>query len=255
MRAETYPDHPTLLKLLAHEVRWQLVTLLVQSDYKVQELVKRVGRPMNLISYHLRQLRTHQLVVENQSAADARDHYYHLDLEKLRVLYMETGSALHPAFLATSDAQEDLQRSRPLRVLFLCTHNSARSQMAEALLRHMGKGRIEVFSGGTEPSDIHPLALQTMAAKGIDMRGQRSKPMSEFFDQSFDYIVTVCDRARESCPTFPGDPERIHWSFPDPTQEPTQVARERAFEEVARQLTSRISYLLIIMERRARGSL
>lgn len=106
---------------------------------------------------------------------------------------------------------------RPIRVLFLCTHNSARSQMAEGLLRHIGKDRFEVYSAGTEATEVRPLAIKAMADMGIDISGQHSKVLDEYAGQQFDYVITVCDRANESCPIFPGDPERIHWSFPDPS--------------------------------------
>jgi len=106
---------------------------------------------------------------------------------------------------------------RPIRVLFLCTHNSARSQMAEGLLRHLGPQRFEVHSAGTEATEVRPLAIKAMTDMGIDISGQYSKTMDEYLGQQFDYVITVCDRANESCPIFPGDPERIHWSFRDPS--------------------------------------
>lgn len=105
---------------------------------------------------------------------------------------------------------------QPTRILFLCTHNSARSQMAEGLLRHIAGDRFEVHSAGTEATHVRPLAIRAMAEIGIDISVQRSKTMDEYLDQPFDYVITVCDRANESCPIFPGDPERIHWSFDDP---------------------------------------
>ena len=102
------------------------------------------------------------------------------------------------------------------RVLILCTGNSARSQMAEGLLRSLGGGRFEVFSAGTHPSRVRPEAIEAMREVGIDISGQRSKPVGEFAGREFDYVITVCDRAREECPVFPGKTERIHWGFDDP---------------------------------------
>lgn len=102
------------------------------------------------------------------------------------------------------------------RVLILCTGNSARSQMAEGLLRALGGERVEVFSAGSKPSQVNPYAIRAMARRGIDISGQRSKHLNEFISQPFDYVITVCDNAAESCPLFPGKAERIHWSFPDP---------------------------------------
>src|SRR2546423_295631 len=104
----------------------------------------------------------------------------------------------------------------PKRVLILCTGNSARSQMAEGLLKREGGDRFEVFSAGTEPSRVNPLAIEAMTEVGIDISGQRSKSVDEFSGQEFDYVITVCDRANRNCPVFPGRTERIHWSFDDP---------------------------------------
>lgn len=102
------------------------------------------------------------------------------------------------------------------RVLILCTGNSARSQMAEGLLRHMASDRFDVSSAGTEPSHVRPEAITAMRELGIDIVSHRSKSVDEFLGSEFDYIITVCDKARESCPVFPGGAERIHWSFDDP---------------------------------------
>lgn len=128
-----------------------------------------------------------------------------------------------------------------IRVLFLCTHNSARSQMAEGILRHFGGERFEVYSAGTEPSRVNPLAIRAMREAGIDISDHSSKSVNEFFGRHFDYIITVCDQANESCPVFPGDPQRIHWSFPDPSAvEGSEEVRYRAFERTARELTLRL---------------
>jgi arsenate reductase len=106
--------------------------------------------------------------------------------------------------------------TKRLRVLILCTGNSARSQMAEGLLRNDGGDRFEVFSAGTEPAGLNPLAVRAMLETGIDISVQRSKAVSEYVGQEFDYVITVCDRAKDNCPVFPGRAERIHWSFEDP---------------------------------------
>jgi arsenate reductase len=102
------------------------------------------------------------------------------------------------------------------RVLFLCTHNSARSQMAEGLLRHMAGDRFDVFSAGTEATRVNPLAVDAMREIGIDISHHRSKTLDEMRGATFDYVITVCDRANESCPLFAGGTQRIHWSFEDP---------------------------------------
>jgi arsenate reductase len=102
------------------------------------------------------------------------------------------------------------------QVLILCTGNSARSQMAEGLLRALAGDRFEVFSAGSKPSIVNPLAIAAMDERGIDIRAQRSKHPNEYLPQPFDYVITVCDNAAETCPLFPGPARRIHWSFPDP---------------------------------------
>lgn len=252
MMISTADNSLDFLKLVAHEVRWQILLTLSRGDYRVHELVDRLNRPMNLISYHLKQLRESALVKERRSSADGRDVYYALDLEQVQRLYAKAGEEIHPGL---GESPETASRSlpndhQPVRVLFLCTHNSARSQMAEALLRHLGGSRVEVFSAGTEPSRVHPLALRVLEEQQIDTGVLSSKHMSEFVGQSFDFVITVCDQAREQCPLFPGDPERIHWSFPDPSAvEGSEDERYAAFRKIAGELVSRLNYLLLIVDR------
>lgn len=102
------------------------------------------------------------------------------------------------------------------KVLFLCTGNSCRSQMGEGLLRHMAGDRFEVFSAGVEPSRIHPMSILVMDELGIDIRGQSSDDVNDYLDSGIDIVISVCDHAAQTCPTFPGDVERIHWSLKDP---------------------------------------
>lgn len=128
-----------------------------------------------------------------------------------------------------------------LRVLFVCTHNSARSQMAEALLRRAAGDRVAVVSAGTEPGHLHPLAVRAMQRVGLDISRARAKSVDEFAGQGFDYVITLCDQARETCPAFPGDPERIHWSFPDPSAMfGDEEQRLRAFVQTQVELAFRI---------------
>jgi ArsR family transcriptional regulator, arsenate/arsenite/antimonite-responsive transcriptional repressor / arsenate reductase (thioredoxin) len=252
MRTQLLEAPPPVLTMLAHEVRWHLLRALALSDYRVQELVELVGRPLNLVSYHLKQLRIHQLVSERRSSADARDVYYHLDLGRLQTLYIASGGALHPAITASTTRYETSVQDGELptaRILFLCTHNSARSQMAEGIARSLGKGHIEALSAGTVPSTVHPDAIRAMADIGIDISHETSKHMDQFVGQSFDYVITVCDRIRESCPVFPNDPENIHWSFPDPSAIDDPHERSQQFQTIARELTARIGYLLTFIER------
>src|SRR5918994_1611700 len=104
------------------------------------------------------------------------------------------------------------------RVLFLCTHNSARSQMAEGLLRHLGGDRFEAYSAGTEATRVRPLAISAMNELGIDIARQESKTLDRYLGEPFDAVITVCDDAAEACPVFPGAERRLHWSFPDPSK-------------------------------------
>ena len=132
------------------------------------------------------------------------------------------------------------------RLLFLCTHNSARSQIAEGLLRKMAGDRFEVFSAGTERTRVQPLAIEAMREVGIDITGHRSKTLDEFAGQNFGYVITVCDRANESCPIFPGTTERIHWSFDDPTAvSGTEEQKLRAFRTVRDAIQQRLRMFLI----------
>ena len=109
-----------------------------------------------------------------------------------------------------------LAPSEQTRVLILCTGNSARSQMAEGLLRHLGAGRLEVASAGTKPSTVRPEAIAVMQERGIDISRHWSKHVNDFAGQPFDYVISVCDAAKETCPDFPAPTQRVHWSFPDP---------------------------------------
>lgn len=130
---------------------------------------------------------------------------------------------------------------RAIRVLFVCTHNSARSQMAEALLRARG-GRYQAQSAGSEATRVHPLAIAAMRERGIDISGQRSKTTDEFRGERFDYVVTVCDQAQESCPFFPDADHRLHWSLPDPAAaEGSEEERLAAFRHARDEIERRIA--------------
>src|SRR5208337_5615510 len=129
----------------------------------------------------------------------------------------------------------------PRRVLILCTGNSARSQMAEGLLRHDGGASFEVASAGTKPSHVRPEAIAAMHEIGIDISGHRSKSVDEFVGQDFDYVITVCDNAKESCPVFPSATKRIHWSIEDPASvQGSQGEALTAFRRVRDELRARL---------------
>ena len=140
------------------------------------------------------------------------------------------------------------REDRTTRVLFLCTGNSARSIIAEAILRAVSDGRIAVESAGIAPKGVNPLTLQALREAGIDASGLHSKHVGELAGQRFDYVITVCDAAAESCPTFPGDTVRIHWSFPDPAAVPgSDEERLAAFRATVSGMRDRIEGLLPIL--------
>lgn len=133
------------------------------------------------------------------------------------------------------------------RVLFLCTGNSARSQMAEGLLRHLAGDRYDVSSPGTHPVGLNPGAVTAMRELGIDISAQRSKRMDEFVDQAFDYVITVCDRAKESCPRWPHTERLLHWSFEDPAAVPASAEeRRKAFRTVRDEIKARIEEFFLV---------
>jgi arsenate reductase (thioredoxin) len=142
-----------------------------------------------------------------------------------------------------------------IRVLFVCTGNSARSIMAEALLRHLGGGRFEVHSAGTEPRGVNPLTLRVLDEAGIDASGARSKSVNEYLGQAFDYVVTVCDEARQVCPVFPGVHESMHWGYEDPAEaEGTEEERLAVFRKVLTQIGERVRQFKTVTDRAVRDS-
>jgi arsenate reductase len=129
----------------------------------------------------------------------------------------------------------------PIRVLFVCTGNSARSQIAEALLRDFGGADFQVLSAGTEPKGVNPYTLRVLDEIGIDWSGARSKSVTEFLGQPFDYVITVCDRARQTCPVFPGKHSSLHWSLEDPAEvEGTDEQKLEAFRRTRTEASARV---------------
>jgi arsenate reductase (thioredoxin) len=141
----------------------------------------------------------------------------------------------------------------PIRVIFVCTGNSARSQMAEALLRRDGGSAFEVVSAGVSPRGVHPMTIRALADVGIDIRDARSKPVGEFLGQRFDYVITVCDRARATCPVFPGGNVTLHWGIDDPAEATgTDEERQAAFNRALKELSIRIhTFLPLVVGGRA----
>jgi protein-tyrosine-phosphatase/DNA-binding transcriptional ArsR family regulator len=237
---ETSP--PPFLQLAGHPLRWRLMRELARSDRRVGELCELAGRRQSLVSYHLRRLRDGGLVSLRRSAADGRDSYYVLDLARCGELLQGAGVALHPGL---APAHPSAGPGTAARVLFLCTGNSARSQIAEALCERLSGGAVRAVSAGSHPKPLHPNAVRVMHDRGIDLSGRRSKPLSEFAGDRFDHVITLCDRVREVCPEFPGAPALIHWSIPDPAREPgDDEATLPAFERTAAELETRIGFLI-----------
>jgi protein-tyrosine-phosphatase len=239
---------PRFLRLAGHPLRWRLLSELARSDRRVGELCELAGRRQSLVSYHLRQLRDGGLVWTRRSIADGRDSYYVLDLARCGELLCTAGVSLHPGLAPIPPAPGE-SRSAPARVLFLCTGNSARSQIAEALCEQLSGGAVSAVSAGSHPKPVHPNAVRVMRERGIDLAGCRSKHLSEFSGLRFDYVISLCDRVREVCPEFPGAPELIHWSIPDPAREPgSHEETLPAFERTAAELGTRIHFLLEAIE-------
>jgi ArsR family transcriptional regulator, arsenate/arsenite/antimonite-responsive transcriptional repressor / arsenate reductase (thioredoxin) len=246
---ETTP--PRFLRLAGHPLRWRLLSELARSDRRVGELCELLARRQSLVSYHLRQLRDGGLVSMRRSAADGRDTYYVLDLLRCGELLSGAGVSLHPG-LAPTPRPRVLRgrRSALARVLFVCTGNSARSQIAEAFAEQLSGGAVRAVSAGSHPKPLHPNAVRVMRERGIDLSGRRSKHLSEFAGERFDYVISLCDRVREVCPEFPDEPELIHWSIPDPGRElGSNEETLPAFERTAAELCSRIGFLIEAIER------
>jgi protein-tyrosine-phosphatase len=222
---------PTFVRLAAHPLRWRLLAELADSDYRVRELVARVDQPQNLVS----------------------DSYYHLDLDRCADELTASGAALHPALhRAAAPPIPPAPQPRPgrLAVLFVCTGNSARSAIAEALLRHHTAGAVAATSAGTRPKpSLHPHTIRVLRERfGIDIADQRPRHIDDLAGRAFDHVITLCDKAREACPEFPDHPRRAHWSVPDPAvAEGTDDAGYPAFERTAADIDTRIGHLLPVL--------
>jgi ArsR family transcriptional regulator, arsenate/arsenite/antimonite-responsive transcriptional repressor / arsenate reductase (thioredoxin) len=248
VRSEPGAGPPRFLQLLANPVRWRLLRELVHSDRAVWELTQLLGERQSLVSYHLGQLRKGELVSAHRSSADGRDSYYAVDLARCGEQLRAAGGALHPILSLGPEPPSPKSSARPrrrLRVLFLCTGNSARSQIAEALLEQLSEGTIVAASAGSNPKPLHPNAVRVMKKRGIDISTNRTKHLDELLHQRFDVVITLCDRVREVCPEFSSHPDLVHWSIPDPALEgPNDRATLAAFERTAGELEARIGFLL-----------
>lgn len=233
---------PAFLRLAGEPVRWRLLSELARSDRRVGELTELLGQPQNAVSYHLGRLRAGGLVSARRSSADGRDSYYRIDLVQCAQLLAATGAALHPG-LGTDNPSPVARGSTPVRVLFVCSGNSSRSQIAEAFLRQAAGPRVRVASAGASPKPLHPNTLRVLREYGIDATGLRSKHLDELRRRRFDCVVTVCDKVREICPEFSGGAQAIHWSVPDPAAAGAGRATQAAFRAVAADLHTRVRYL------------
>ena len=234
------------LQLVGDPQRWQLLVELARSDRRVGELTELCGKQQNLVSYHLGELRRAGLVSSRRSSADRRDTYYRVDVARCAELLCAAGAALQPGLrLGPLPADQATIRGRAPRVLFLCTGNSARSQMAEALLHERSGGAVEARSAGSHPKTLHPNAVRVMAERGIDISGRPTKHLDRFARTRFDRVITLCDKVREICPEFPGQPTTSHWSMPDPAADvDTDAASYPAFVRTADELETRVGLLI-----------
>jgi len=258
-----------VVRLLADPVRWRLMRELASSDRRVRELAAAVGQPQNLVSYHLRQLRLGGLATARRSSFDGRDTYYSLDLEGCAKALAGAAGALHPGLAPASPAPVGppvppsampefvmpgslVAPGAARRILFVCTGNSGRSPMAEGLLRYRAGARVTAASAGIRPKPVHPHAVAVMRdGYGVDIAGHRPVPVDTVARERFDYVISLCDKAREACPEFAGRPGLIHWSLPDPAAGEGGLAGYAAFERTAAELDARIGFLLPVLDRAA----
>jgi len=238
---------PNLLQLLADPQRWVLLQELAASDRRVGELTALTGKPQNLVSYHLRALRSAGIVTARRSAADGRDTYYRVDLERCSDVLSHAGRALHPG-VRLAPAQPppaDRPRRRRVRVLFICTGNSARSQIAAALLDSLSGHSIEARSAGTHPKALHPNAVRVLAERGIDISGNSTTPVSRYARTRFDQVITLCDKAKEECQGLGDGAVTAHWSMSDPSAAGgSDEATYPSFERTAEEIEVRVRFLI-----------
>ena len=236
------------LELVGDPLRWALLSALSGSDHRVGELTTVTGKGQSLVSYHLGQLRTAGLVSARRSSADGRDTYYRAELGRCRELFGRATAALDPGSQVQHLAPLPRPGGRKPRVLFLCTGNSARSQMAQALLERRSEGTIVARSAGSHPKALHPNAVRVMAERGIDISTRPTKHVSRFARSRFDQVITLCDKVKEICPELPGRPTTAHWSMEDPSaagadDDATYPAFVRAAEEIEERIDLLIARL------------
>ncbi len=243
------PAATAVLQAMGHPLRWRLLGALGRSDRTVHELTSLVDGPQNLVSYHLATLRDAGLVRSRRSSADGRDAYYSVDLAQVGAVLADTGAGLHPGLRLAPPPPPEVPTGA--RVLFLCTGNSARSPMAEALARVRSAGAVEARSAGSHPKAVHPEAVRVLRDDhGVDIADHEPTHLDDVADEHFDWVVTLCDRVREVCPELPSHPEAVHWSLPNPTEGAAADAEAR-FRRTATELEARIGFLLALIADRA----
>jgi arsenate reductase len=174
------------------------------------------------------------------------------DLDRLDAELTDLELTIAAAARVRGTTKETTMTDRPIRVLFVCTGNSARSQIGQALLAHLGGPDFAVESAGTEPKGVNPYAVRVLAEVGIDWAHAESKALGPFLEQSFDYVITVCDRARQACPVFPGSTNSLHWGLEDPAEvEGSDEEKLAAFRRTRQELTQRLRPFIEIARRTA----
>ncbi|OBB94853.1 metalloregulator ArsR/SmtB family transcription factor [Mycobacterium sp. 852002-40037_SCH5390672] len=231
---------PPLMQMASHPLRWALLSELASGDHRVRELAAALGEPQNLVSYHLRLLRSAGLVDARRSNFDGRDSYYRLNLMQCAAAFGEAAAALHPA-LAPARPTKPAPRS----VLFLCTGNSARSPMAAALLHKRGRGAIRTTSAGSHPRPhLHADAIRVMRDEyDVDISDIRPQPLAAVARRRFDSVITLCDKVREHAREHDLT-TTAHWSLPDPS---AAGAGYPEFRRVASELSSRIDFFIPLL--------
>lgn len=246
-------DANDLGALLVDPMRRQLMAMLMLNDVVLNDLADAVRLPPETVAALLEPFLSTGVISQRRSDAHADQLYYHLDLDLLHTLDMAEAIEPPATVSALEGTSASVQQATRPGILFLCTRNSARSQLAEGLTRLLSKGQVDAFSAGNQPGYVHPMAIEILTDLHVDISDQYSKHLDQFLGQNFDYVITVCDNARETCPVFPGAKRTIHWSIPDPAIVEESEARSRAFSRVATELQNRIRYLLILLERERRG--
>ena len=246
---------PAFVRLAAQPLRWALLAALADSDYRVRELVALVGQPQNLVSYHLRLLRAGGLVTVIRSSFDGRDSYYHLDLDRCAEALAATGAALHPA-LRPDAASPVAPAGRPRCATCRGAVRVHRQQRPFADCR--GAAAPPRRRPRERGECRHPAQARTAPQRragpadqfGIDITGQQPRHIDTLAGRRFDHVITLCDKARETCPPFTHHPRRVHWSVPDPAAlGGTDRDSYPAFQHAAADIDTRIQHLLPVLTR------